>query len=93
MTTITTEADGENALEDNKSTTKKLKASDKLSSWIQKQLNTIAKYTPFKGGRCPICSRFCRTNGTVSEIDVRYHKCTHCGITFKTIFKREYEDK
>jgi len=64
----------------------KLIASDKLSLWIREQLTSTAEYVPFRGGRCNLCGRFCRTNNT-SSAGVRYHRCKHCGVTFKTVCK------
>lgn len=66
----------------------KLIASDKLSLWIREQLTSTAEYVPFRGGRCNLCGRFCRTNRTSVDGDVRYHRCTHCGVTFKTVYKK-----
>lgn len=72
--------------EDNKPAGK-LVASDKLSLWIRKQLTSTAEYVPFKGGRCNLCGRFCKTNRTAPDGAVRYHRCDHCGVTFKTVCK------
>lgn len=60
------------------------KASKKLSSWIRRQLQEVAKYVPRKGGICKLCGLFCRTYKTDSETGVRYHRCPDCGINFKT---------
>jgi len=61
-----------------------LKASEKLSSWIRRQLQDVSKYVPRKGGICNLCGRFCRTYKTDSETGVRYHRCNDCGVNFKT---------
>jgi hypothetical protein len=87
---ITDQADGGGALDDKKPEGK-LIASDKLSLWIQQQLASAAEYVPFRGGRCKLCGRFCRTNNT-SASGVRYHRCTHCGITFKTVGQKPEKD-
>jgi hypothetical protein len=76
-------------LEDNKPTGK-LVASNKLSLWIRQQLSSAAEYVPFKGGRCNLCGRFCKTTSTRGD-GVRYHNCSACGITFKTIYKNTEE--
>lgn len=60
------------------------KANSKLSSWIKRQLQAVAKYVPRKGGICNLCGDFCRTYKTDSETGVRYHRCNNCGINFKT---------
>ena len=60
------------------------KATEKLSSWIRRQLQEAAQYVPRKGGVCKLCGRFCRTYKTDSETNVRYHRCEKCGINFKT---------
>jgi hypothetical protein len=60
------------------------KASPKLSSWINRQLQAAAKYVPRKGGICNLCGSFCRTYKTDSETGTRYHYCVKCGINFKT---------
>lgn len=60
------------------------KATEKLSSWIRRQLESVARYVPGKGGICKLCGRFCRTYKTDSESGIRYHRCRHCGVNFKT---------
>lgn len=69
-----------------------LKASEKLSSWIRRQLESAARYVPRKGGICKLCGRFCKTYKTDSETGTRYHRCQHCGINFKTNEKAKAAD-
>lgn len=62
------------------------KATEKHSSWMRRQLEQALKYVPQKGGTCPFCGRFCRTNGTkkIDGVAVRSHRCKICAKTFQT---------
>jgi len=61
------------------------KATEKLSSWIRRQLQEAAQYVPRKGGICRLCGRFCRTNRTDPETGTRFHRCEKCGVNFKSV--------
>lgn len=63
------------------------KATEKLSSWLRRQVEQALKYVPRKGGLCPYCGRVCKTNGTkiIDGKGVRSHKCFACMKTFQTV--------
>lgn len=70
----------------------KYKATEKLSSWIRRQLQSAAQYVPRKGGICRLCGRFCRTNRTDPETGIRFHRCEKCGVNFKSVGQSPTKD-
>ncbi len=66
---------------------------EKGKSWYKSWKDQVIEYHPYKGAKCKICGRFCRSNHTDSITGVRNHYCQHCDESFQSVYKPGFKAK